>query len=88
LRSGRKMITETVSLPMSLKDLSHELRTPVTGIRGCAVLMQDEPLSINQQAFIKEIVEQADKLTNLANLLLQAKVVQEKKLILTIMKLT
>lgn len=64
---------EIVSLPIGLRDLSHELRIPLTGILGNAILLNDENLSQEQRSFVNEILKSGDALLNLANRLLEAR---------------
>lgn len=45
-----------------LATISHEVRTPLNGIQGMAELMQDTPLSDNQQDWLTTIRESADNL--------------------------
>ena len=73
------METELVALPITLKDLSHELRIPLTGIFGCAEFLKDDPLTPAQQEYLKDIVEQAERLEELANRLLGAKAITDNQ---------
>lgn len=64
---------EIVCLPLTLRDLSHELRTPLTGILGLAHLLGELPLTPEQKSYVQDIIDQGNKLTQLANDLTQAK---------------
>jgi len=64
---------EIVTLPITLRNLSHELRTPLTGILGLAQMLQDESLTLNQKSYVKDIIDESNKLVQLANQLTQAK---------------
>lgn len=64
---------EIVALPLSLKELSHELRIPLTGILGNAALLSDENLTREQIKCVKDIIASGNLLLKLANRLLEAK---------------
>ncbi len=64
---------EIVCLPLTLRQLSHELRTPLTGILGLARLLEELPLTAEQKSYVQGIINESDKLVQLANDLLQAK---------------
>lgn len=70
-----------VQLPMSLRDLSHELRTPLTGILGNAELLKTENLSSWQESCVLEILRAGDALLKLADILLEAKKLDEKRIL-------
>ncbi len=64
---------EIVNLPISLRELSHELRIPLTGILGNAALLKDENLTQEQRSQVDDIIKSGNALLNLANRLLEAK---------------
>ena len=64
---------EIVCLPLTLRELSHELRTPLTGILGMARILEDLPLTPEQKSYVEDIINQGNKLVQLANDLTQAK---------------
>lgn len=64
------MSTITLPLNMSAKDLSHELRIPLTGILGGVALLDDEPLSMKQKEQLNLIKQSGDRLLAIINTLL------------------
>lgn len=64
---------EIVYLPLTLRQLSHELRTPLTGILGLARLLEEMPLTSEQKYYIQDIINESNKLVQLADDLKQAK---------------
>ncbi len=67
---------EIVSLPISLRELSHELRIPLTGILGNATLLKDELLTQEQRSYVNDIITSGNALVMLADRLLEAKKIQ------------
>ncbi len=54
-----------------LANISHELRTPMNGILGLSELLEQEPLSADQQALLKPLRSSAQYLMTLINDLIQ-----------------
>ena len=50
-----------------LANISHEVRTPLNGIMGMTVLLQDTPVTSQQRQFIKTIHSSADTLLTIIN---------------------
>lgn len=64
------MNTEIVRLPMTLRDLNHELRTSLTNILGMVDQLRQESLTSQQKSYVKNIGEAGTHLLELANKLL------------------
>ena len=66
---------EVVNLPMTLQELNHRLRIPLTGILGNAVLLNKQNLTLEQKNSVTDIITSGNALLTLADLLLEAKYV-------------
>lgn len=64
---------KTVYLPVDIKKLSHDLRTPLTSILGTSYFLDKETLSPQQQDYLKDIQKASHELLNVINNLLSAK---------------
>ena len=63
-----------------LANMSHEIRTPMNAIIGFASLLQQTPLSLNQQQYLKKISQSSDNLLLLINDILDLTKVESGKL--------
>jgi signal transduction histidine kinase len=64
---------EIVNLPISLQELNHKLRIPLTGILGNAVLLNKQNLTLEQKRSVADIITSGNALLALADHLLDAK---------------
>jgi len=63
-----------------LANISHEVRTPLNGIMGMTVLLQDTPVTSEQRQFIKTIHTSADTLLTIINDILDFSKIEAGKL--------
>ncbi len=63
-----------------LANISHEVRTPLNGIMGMTVLLQDTPVTSEQRQFIKTIHSSADTLLTIINDILDFSKIEAGKL--------
>src|SRR2546427_3457033 len=63
-----------------LANISHEVRTPLNGIMGMTVLLQDTPVTSQQRQFIKTIHSSADTLLTIINDILDFSKIEAGKL--------
>ncbi|ART79234.1 response regulator [Oceanisphaera avium] len=63
-----------------LANMSHEIRTPMNGVIGFAALLQQTPLSLIQQQYLKKISQSSDNLLLLINDILDLTKVEAGKL--------
>jgi PAS domain S-box-containing protein len=63
-----------------LANISHEVRTPLNGIMGMTVLLQDTPVTSQQRQFIKTIHSSADALLTIINDILDFSKIEAGKL--------
>jgi PAS domain S-box-containing protein len=63
-----------------LANISHEVRTPLNGIMGMTVLLQDTPVTSEQRQFIKTIQTSADALLTIINDILDFSKIEAGKL--------
>ena len=63
-----------------LANISHEVRTPLNGIIGMTVLLQDTPLSPEQRQFLKTVQGSTDTLLNIINDILDFSKIEAGKL--------
>ncbi|MGO4998922.1 response regulator [Oceanisphaera sp. W20_SRM_FM3] len=63
-----------------LANMSHEIRTPMNAIIGFASLLQQTPLSLNQQQYLKKISQSSENLLLLINDILDLTKVEAGKL--------
>ncbi len=58
-----------ITIPMSPRDLSHELRVSLSGILGVSALLQQENLTPSQQEYIAILTTAGNRLLALTELL-------------------
>jgi len=63
-----------------LANISHEVRTPLNGIMGMTVLLQDTPVTSEQRQYIKTIHSSADTLLTIINDILDFSKIEAGKL--------
>ena len=63
-----------------LANISHEVRTPLNGIIGMSVLLQDTPLTADQSQFLKTIQTSTDTLLSIINDILDFSKIEAGKL--------
>ncbi len=64
-KQERKYKNGNQELQMVITNISHDLRTPLTAIKGYIDLIEIDKLNINQQKYLKIIGDKVDVLTNL-----------------------
>lgn len=71
-----------------VSDVSHELKTPLTAIKGTAELILDDPQMPQEirERFLSSIVKESNRLNRLAKDLLELNVVENKKLRLDLLE--
>ncbi|MCL2883132.1 MAG: HAMP domain-containing histidine kinase [Coriobacteriia bacterium] len=63
-----ELVSESHRQKQFISDVSHEMRTPLTSIRGAAETMLDEDIDYeDREHFCLTIISEADRLTRLAN---------------------
>ncbi len=67
------------SAKMLVRNLAHEIKNPLGGLRGAAQLLQREQTDPNLNEYTEIIVEEADRLSNLVNQLLGPNKLPEKR---------
>jgi two-component system nitrogen regulation sensor histidine kinase GlnL len=60
-------IEQQKSNRLMMRGMSHEIKNPLSGIRGAAQLLQSELADPEQQEFTKIIIRESDRLTNLVS---------------------
>ncbi len=63
-----------IAIPMSLQDLSHELRISLAGILGVSALFQQEQLTPSQKEYVAIVTTAGTRLLALTELLTAKKI--------------
>ncbi|MFN3682195.1 MAG: ATP-binding protein [Nitrospira sp.] len=85
LRKAKEKAEETAKAKsLFLATMSHELRTPMNGVLGCTRLLQDTPLSTQQQELIATMQRSAEALLTLVNDILDFSKIEAGKMTLEI----
>lgn len=78
---AKELIQTEVLRSDFINNLSHEFKTPISSIRGFAKLIQKEKLTVKQKEYAGIIVEESERLTNMATKLLDLTKVEHQSIL-------